>query len=80
MLSDTAFNFPENIEEVVKEIDNILESGAGFHLFKLGKEETEFSRLMKRRRVGINEIDSTEDFRNIVLKFSKDLYGEAIRT
>jgi len=78
MLSDTDFNFDRNAQEIVREVDRLLESGAGFYVYKLGHMNTEFATQMRRRRVGMREIESVADFMNLSLKFTKDLYGEVV--
>ena len=80
MLSDTDLNFEQNIREVVREVDNLLNCGAGFHLFKIGNLSTQFASAMLERRVGISQIRSSADFLKLGLKFSKDLFGSAVAT
>ncbi|MDP2908589.1 MAG: hypothetical protein Q8N77_02170 [Nanoarchaeota archaeon] len=78
MLSDTDFNLQENEKEIIKAVDEILASGGiGFYLFQMGQPST-FSEEMKKRNVPVHYVKSAEDFMNKAIRFSKDLYGEAI--
>jgi len=76
MLSDTGFNSEKNAEEIIKEIDLLSQSSSHFHLFQLGGLETKFSNQVKRLGAGVDLINSTEDFMNLSLKFTQNLYGE----
>ncbi len=76
MLTDTDFNFSENEEAIIKEIDLLLAGGGvGLYLFHLGGKETTFSRAMEERGVPVHQVETAKDFMEAGIKFTKDLYG-----
>ncbi len=79
MLSDTDFNSRANAEEVLREIDTMLEiPGIGFFLFQIGAESSFSTELRKRGKAGVLPVTGAQDFLNLGLRFTRDLYGEAV--
>ena len=90
MLTDGGFNERENREQIIKEIELMRESGAGFYLFNIldkerldagmiSEEELMFAKELKIRGFPVTDIASAEDFMKMSIKFTKDLYGEVIK-
>ncbi len=79
MLSDTMFSSPENTLEIISEVDEMLGSGGiGLYLFQIGSK-TPFSIAMEDRGVGVNYIESAQDFLDQTIIFTRDLYAEATK-
>lgn len=79
MLSDTFFNELDNQAEILKEVEALVETpGIGFYLFQLGMHSS-FSQDLEKRGIPVHLIRTTEDFMNLSIRFTKDLYGKVIR-
>ncbi len=75
-LSDMSFNSPLNEIAVLKQVDNMLNSGGvGFFFFVLGMQ-TSFSKALEERGVPVTYIKSADEFLKGSVKISKQLYGE----
>lgn len=78
MLSDTDFNYSENIDALLHEIDMMIDCGGiGLYLFQLGAP-TRFSSEVEKRGIPVQRILSAQDFMNKSIQFTKDLYGELV--
>ncbi len=81
MLSDTRFNSMSNMEEILREIDEMQSMGGiGFYLFLLGGSPTYFSSEIERRGLPVHPIQRAEDFLHAQIRFTKDLYSEVVRS
>jgi hypothetical protein len=88
MLTDGGFNLRNNTLDVIKEIENIVNSGAaGFYLFLLNSDvgfarEHENSRnfinAMNDLKVPVHPISSSKDFLYKTIEFGKNLYGRLV--
>ncbi|MFH1401137.1 MAG: hypothetical protein ABIH41_06480 [Nanoarchaeota archaeon] len=79
MLSDTDFNSRQNTADIIQEFDQMLDTGGiGLYLFQLGPP-TIFSEAMKERGVYVQPIKSAEDFLELSIQITKDLYAEALQ-
>ncbi len=79
MLSDTDFNYKDNIDELIKEVELMkAEGGIGFFLFLLGNP-TRFSQAVEKIGYPVKPSRTAEDFINQSIKFSRELYGEVIK-
>ena len=74
MLTDGGFNFQDNQESVVSEIENMVSTGGiYFCLFQIGPQ-TSFSNQLEERGVHVEYIKKAEDFMKKTIRFTKDLY------
>ena len=78
MLSDTMFAM-DNEREIIDEVDQMLATGdMGFYLFQIGGPTT-FCRALEDRGIPPTYIASAQDFMNLSLRFTKNLYGQELR-
>lgn len=75
MLTDCGFNFKRNMDELLKEVDDMQSTGGiGLFLYNLGAPNY-FSKEMENRGVFVRYINDVNDFMNDCLMFTKKLYG-----
>ncbi len=78
MLSDTFLNEEKNTQEVLTEIDAMKdEGGVGLYLFQLGNHSP-FSRALIERGIPVLQISSMEDFMNLSIRITKDVYRRVV--
>ena len=79
MLWDGGFNFRSNEVEILEELKMMQhEGGIGMYLFQIGAE-TNFSNDAKALGIPVHPIRAADDFLNLSLQFSKQLYGAIVQ-
>ncbi len=80
MLTDTGFSDDKNAVAVLDELHRAKSiGGIGFYLFNLAGFDTPFSKCVEEIGFNNHNIRSSQDFNNLALAFTKELYGGIVK-